>query len=99
MTDHLPHDEHAAYTPEVPAVIYTGLSRADYLAMAVKGLLGAIPFVGPFAAELLGTVIPNQRNDRAVKLTERLGAEVVALGLEQERLKTAFSSPGFVDLF
>jgi hypothetical protein len=37
------------------------IEKADVAAVIGKGLLGAIPFVGPLAAEIVGIIIPNQR--------------------------------------
>lgn len=51
----------------------------DYIVASLKGTLGAIPVVGAVLAEVIGTVIPNQRLDRladfAQKLSDRVEAE------------------------
>ena len=40
----------------------------DIATILSKGLVGAIPFVGPLAAEIVGAIIPNQRIDRLESL-------------------------------
>ena len=40
----------------------------DIAMILSKGLVGAIPFVGPLAAEIVGAIIPNQRIDRLESL-------------------------------
>jgi hypothetical protein len=39
-------------------------SKYDVASIILKGTLGAVPFVGPLAAEIIGTLIPNQRLSR-----------------------------------
>jgi len=48
----------------------------DISAIIGKGLLGAIPFVGPMAAEIVGAVIPNQRIDRIESLLTLLESKL-----------------------
>lgn len=48
----------------------------DVAAIIGKGLLGAIPFVGPLAAEIVGAVIPNQRIDRIESLLKLLESKI-----------------------
>ena len=74
----------------------TGTNRTDVVATLTKGALGAIPFVGGLAAEVVGTVIPNQRMDRIAKLVTILEAKVETL--DKEQVRRAFSEPGFVDI-
>lgn len=45
---------------------------ADYVALAVRGALGAVPFAGSLLAELAGSVIPNQRIERIAKFAGAL---------------------------
>jgi hypothetical protein len=51
-------------------------SRTDALAIAVKGLVGALPLAGPLIAEIIGTIIPNQRIDRIVAFVQALEEKV-----------------------
>ena len=48
----------------------------DIATIIGKGLLGAIPFVGPLAAEIVGAVIPNQRIDRIESLLKLLESKI-----------------------
>src|SRR5687768_2120958 len=50
--------------------------RIDYSVSALKGALGAIPFLGSSLAELCGSLIPNQRIDRLIDFAEKLSAKV-----------------------
>lgn len=74
----------------------TKANRTDALVVAAKGTLGAIPVVGPLVAEVVGSIIPNQRLDRLAHLVEMLGRKVADLdqSLIGQRLKT----PEGVDL-
>jgi hypothetical protein len=40
----------------------------DIKAIIAKGILGSIPYVGPIASEIVGSLIPNQRIDRIEKM-------------------------------
>jgi len=39
-------------------------TKSNVAAILGKGMVGAIPIIGPLAAEIVGAVIPNQRVDR-----------------------------------
>ncbi len=68
----------------------------DYVTIAAKGCLGAVPFVGSLLSELAGNVIPNQRIDRITKfallLETRLGK------LERVELQARMATPEGADL-
>lgn len=68
----------------------------DIAAIIGKGLLGAIPFVGPMAAEIIGAVIPNQRIDRIESLLKLLESKIP----EEHRSKVEKNiySPESIDL-
>jgi hypothetical protein len=68
----------------------------DYITLAVKGMLGAIPFAGSLLAELAGTIIPNQRVDRIVKFAEVL--ETRLSDLEHEFVNSQLRNDSFTDL-
>lgn len=70
---------------------------SDYVTIAVKGALGAIPFAGSLLAELAGTVIPNQRMERIVRFAEVLESRIC--NLEQEYVKKELNNEYFSDLF
>lgn len=46
--------------------------KEDFIASFAKGAVGAVPMIGPAIAELLGSIIPNQRLDRVVTFLEEL---------------------------
>lgn len=50
--------------------------NTDIAAILGKGLVGAIPFVGPLAAEIVGAIIPNQRIDRIESLLKLLESKI-----------------------
>ena len=70
---------------------------SDIIAMFSKGLLGAIPFVGPLAAEVVGTIIPNQRLDRIESFLEKLEQKLE--DSNKENIKDEFVKEEAVDLF
>lgn len=72
-------------------------NRRDLAVAIGKGALGAIPIVGPLAAEVVGTLIPNQRVERIEKLLTVLESKIS--DLDAAKLKSRFSEPEFVDLF
>ncbi|MCT4365278.1 MAG: hypothetical protein N3Z29_10265 [Synechococcaceae cyanobacterium MAG-AL1] len=74
----------------------TTSNKTDLAVALTKGVLAAIPFVGGLAAEVVSTLIPNQRVDRISALLTSLASKVSAM--EQERVKARFHEPGFVDL-
>lgn len=71
--------------------------RTDIAVVVAKGLIGAIPIVGPLAAEVVGTLIPNQRLDRIERLLKVL--EIKVRDVDHEFVKARFTEPGFIDLF
>ncbi|MCI5162486.1 MAG: hypothetical protein D3917_10825 [Candidatus Electrothrix sp. AX5] len=70
--------------------------KADITAIFGKGLFGAIPFVGPLVAEIIGTIIPNQRIDRIESLLRLLESKI--LEDDKEKVKQRIVSPEYVDL-
>ena len=71
-------------------------SKSDIAAILGKGLVGAIPFVGPLASEIVGSVIPNQRVDRIESLLKVLEEKIEEKG--QSLIKDKINSPESVDL-
>lgn len=51
-------------------------TTADYVTAATRAVFGAVPVAGSLLAEIVGTIIPNQRTDRiadfALKLDQRI---------------------------
>lgn len=67
-----------------------GTQTVDHVVALAKGAFGAVPFVGGFLQELVGTTIPNQRMDRVIDFAERLAnrlqqAELTIEGLREQR--------------
>ncbi|MDE0010406.1 MAG: hypothetical protein OXU36_04640 [Candidatus Poribacteria bacterium] len=52
------------------------VKRNDRIASALKATLGAIPYLGPLAAEIVGNLIPNQRVERIVSFVRALEAKI-----------------------
>jgi hypothetical protein len=73
-----------------------GAKKADYLAIVSKGTIGAIPIVGPLAAEVIGALIPNQRIERIEALLKALEEKIKEF--DKQRLETEFKMPEFIDL-
>ena len=48
----------------------------DVIAILAKGGLGAIPFYGPIFAEIIGSLIPNQRIDRLFSFLKTLESKI-----------------------
>ncbi|HFD4059221.1 TPA: hypothetical protein ACF3XS_002964 [Vibrio parahaemolyticus] len=71
-------------------------NKSDVAAILGKGMVGAIPFIGPLAAEIVGSVIPNQRVDRIESMLQLLEAKLD--GMEQSALKQKIMQPEYVDL-
>ena len=45
---------------------------ADYVATALRAVMGSVPIVGPLFGELAGVVVPDQRMERIAKFAEEL---------------------------
>jgi hypothetical protein len=76
-----------------------GIAPSDFITMLAKGFSGAIPVVGPFVAEVLGAVIPNQRADRFVKFLVAFEERVKKIEIENNELRARFKNSEFVDIF
>ncbi|MDD2732340.1 MAG: hypothetical protein PHF56_00240 [Desulfuromonadaceae bacterium] len=70
--------------------------KTDIAAIIGKGLLGAIPFVGPLAAEIVGSIIPNQRIDRIESLLRLLEAKIA--DEQKAKIQERITEPESVDL-
>ncbi len=68
----------------------------DIAAILGKGLVGAIPFVGPLAAEIVGAIIPNQRIDRIESLLILLESKITED--EKSKVEEKITTPESVDL-
>lgn len=65
---------------KVPPMPRLGNNIADRAAALGRSIVGAAPIAGPFLAELLTSVIPNQRLDRVEAFLDVLAQELERLG-------------------
>lgn len=72
-------------------------NKMDHFALVAKGVAGAIPHAGGIVAEIIGTLIPNQRMDRITKFVEKLDSRVGSL--ESEQIKARLRKSETIDLF
>lgn len=72
------------------------IKGTDIATILGKGLVGAIPFVGPLAAEIVGAIIPNQRIDRIESLLKTLESKIAKE--DKEKIKERITAPEYVDL-
>jgi hypothetical protein len=75
----------------------SGDTMRDRIVALSKGAVGMVPIAGPMLAELITTVIPNQRIERLEAYAGLLGEQLAAIGREQ--LKERIDAPDNVDLF
>jgi len=68
----------------------------DYITAMLKGVAGVTPIAGGLLAELIGTVIPNQRIDRMAKFLKALEAKIN--NLEVDYVKAQLNREDFADL-
>jgi len=61
-----------------------------------KGILGALPFLGPMLSEIIGILIPKQRIDRIQMLLENLEEKISKI--EKEKFELKIKDPVFLDL-
>ena len=71
-------------------------SKIDLLTIIGKGSVGAIPFIGPLAAEIVGAIIPNQRIDRLEQLLITLESKISES--EKDNINSKLNSVEGVDL-
>nr|CAA6830690.1 MAG: Unknown protein [uncultured Thiotrichaceae bacterium] len=73
------------------------IEKPDIATMFSKGIVGAIPFVGPLAAEIIGATIPNQRIDRIESFLEKLENKIKEI--DKEKVQALIKNPETIDLF
>lgn len=71
-------------------------NKVDYAALVAKGVAGVIPLAGGMVAEVIGTLIPNQRVDRIIRFLEKLDLRVGRL--ESEAMKARLRQTETIDL-
>ncbi len=72
---------------------------ADALATFSKAILGSLPFAGSVFAEVIGTLIPNQRIDRMAEFLKILDAKLKELGKSIDDIKDKMTSEEYINLF
>ncbi|EIC9845550.1 hypothetical protein FG135_18980 [Vibrio cholerae] len=72
------------------------IDKMEIASIISKGALGAIPLVGPLAAEVVGAIIPNQRIERIETLLHDLESRVKHAKIDG--LDSKFLQPKFIDL-
>ena len=68
----------------------------DHVTSTIKGVVGAVPIVGPFLTEVVGTLVPNQRVDRIADFAQKLHDRIEAV--EEADLKSRLANENFTDL-
>lgn len=66
--------------------------------LLLKGITGAIPFIGPMIAEIVGEIIPAQRIDRMGELLHILNDKLSRLEISQEELSQKMKEEPYVNL-
>ncbi|MGD9730541.1 MAG: hypothetical protein AB7U45_00055 [Desulfamplus sp.] len=74
----------------------TDNTKIDYSVSIAKGILGAIPFVGPLIAETVGSIIPRQRIDRINDFLLILENKIEET--QRETAKIKFQNEKFIDI-
>lgn len=70
--------------------------KTEIAKVLAKGVLGAIPLAGPLMAEIIGAIIPNQREERLIKLVESLDRKLEHV--EEEQINQKIKTPESIDL-
>ena len=71
-------------------------NNLDRTVLLAKGVLGAAPVVGSIMAEVVGSIIPNQRIERMVRFVEILDKKLD--GINQEIMRLKVQDEYFIDL-
>jgi len=79
-----------------PKNIILSTRPVDHVTSVLKGAVGAVPIVGPMLAEVVGTLIPNQRIDRIVDFAQKLHDKIEKL--EDDLLQSRLTNENFTDL-
>ena len=72
-------------------------NKFDTLTLVLKSAASIVPYIGAPIAEIIGTVIPNQRLDRIVSFIENLRGKVD--DIENKINKRSKTDPSFLDFF
>lgn len=77
-------------------VVSLGVNNVDRATTLAKGVFGAVPYIGPIMAEVIGATIPNQRLDRIVNYVQVLDEKLN--GINQELIQSKVKDEYFIDL-
>lgn len=72
-------------------------NRQDRIALVLKGFAGAVPYAGGIFAEIIGDLIPNQRQDRIVEFIKLLEQRLI--DIEKDNLNRKLKEERNIDLF
>ena len=72
------------------------INRTDFNTKIAKTVVGLVPYVGGVLAELVDSIIPQQRMDRLVKFCKELDDRI--LKIENKNIHELFQNEEFVDL-
>lgn len=92
VRDQQPVAPGTAASGEADNDITLGPSAADHVASVSRAMLALVPWAGPIVAELIGSVIPNQRIERLEEFVRQLIDRV-------DDLRHVAEDPRRVDLF
>lgn len=81
-----------------PAQPSLGANRTDLAAALARGVAGGIPVVGGLVAEVVNSVIPNQKIDRVVAFVELLAEQADRVETRQALLEARLKTPEGSDL-
>jgi hypothetical protein len=76
--------------------ILTETNKNDIIVSISKGVLGAIPYIGPMLAEIVGNLIPNQRFERLKEFCIKI--ETRLTNVEQTILQAKMKLTEVIDL-
>ena len=72
------------------------VEKTEVAKILARGLLGAIPIAGPLMAEIVGSIIPNQREERLIELAESLSKRLDHL--QEDQISKIIKTPESIDL-
>lgn len=73
-------------------------NKIDFVASTLKGVLGAVPFVGSAIGEAITVFLPEQRMDRFAKYLQEIGEKVESAHLTDQLLQERLSEIERVEL-
>lgn len=74
-------------------------NEVDLLTTSFKGSAGMIPILGPYFAEIIGMLVPNQRVDRITAFLKLFYKKFEKQNIELETLKEKMKNENFINLF